>query len=137
MAEPNSIAGLTVEGDADDNLIRLFAQWGLEQLLLAVVVWVAILRHRFLVPFVLLLQLIDWFMRGVMGEVKPLIVDSMSPGGVGNIVLGPAVAIALWFSLPRLGERADHPRIETTRSRRPSLTNAVSPSRLDEGLGSV
>lgn len=102
----NSIAGLTVEGDAGANLVHLFAQWGLEQLILAIVAWVVIVRYRFLVPFVLLLQLFDWFMRGVMGEIKPLVVESMPPGGIGNIIFVPLVAIALWFSLPKSGERA-------------------------------
>ena len=101
----NSIAGITVEGDAGDNLVHLFAQWGLEQLILAIVAWVVIVRYRFLVPFVLLLQLFDWFMRGVMGEIKPLVVESMPPGGISNIIFVPLVAIALWFSLPKAGER--------------------------------
>ncbi len=105
----NSIAGITVEGDAGDNLVHLFAQWGLEQLILAIVAWVVIIRYRFLVPFVLLLQLFDWFMRGVMGELKPLVVDSMPPGGIGNIIFVPLVAIALWFSLPKADDRATAP----------------------------
>lgn len=99
----NSIAGIAVEGTAGQNLVHLFAQWGLEQLLLAVVAWVAILRYRFLVPFVLLLSLSDWLLRGVVGELKPLVVDSMPPGGIGNIVFVPLCAVALWFSLPRRG----------------------------------
>lgn len=101
----DSIAGITVEGDAGNNLIHLFAQWGLEQLILAIVAWVVIVRYSFLVPFVLLLQLFDWLLRGFIGEIKPLVVDSMPPGGVGNIVFVPLVAIALWLSLPKAGER--------------------------------
>ena len=97
----NSIAGLAVEGDAGTNLVHLFAQWGLEQLLLAVVLWVAILRYRFLIPFALLLQLADWSLRWVLGEFKPIVVDTIPPGGIGNYVLAPLCAIALWFSLPR------------------------------------
>lgn len=81
----NSIAGITVEGVAGDNLVHLFAQWGLEQLILAIVAWVVIVRYRFLIPFVLLLQLFDW----LMGEIKPLVVDSMPPGGIGNIIFVP------------------------------------------------
>ena len=102
----NSIAGITIEGAAGDNLVHLFAQWGLEQLILAIIAWVVIVRYRFLVPLVLLLQLFDWFMRGVMGEIKPLVVDSMPPGGIGNIIFVPLVAVALWFSLPKVGHRS-------------------------------
>lgn len=103
----NSIAGIAVEGDAGDNLVHLFAQWGLEQLILAIIAWAVIVRYRFLVPFVLLLQLFDWLMRGVMGEIKPLVVESTPPGGIGNIIFVPLVAIALWFSLPKSGDRAE------------------------------
>jgi hypothetical protein len=67
---------------------------------------VVIVRYRFLIPFVPFLQLFDWFMRGVMGLIKPLVVDSVPPGGIGNIVFVPLVAVALWFSLPRTGDRA-------------------------------
>ena len=97
----NSIAGLEVEGDAGDNLVHLFAQWGLEQLILAIIAWIVIARYKFLVPLVLALQLFDWIMRGVLGEIKPLVVDDIPPGGIGNIIFVPMVAIALWFSLPK------------------------------------
>ncbi len=97
----NSIAGLEVSGDAGDNLVHLFAQWGLEQLLLAVVAWVIIARYRFLVPAALLLQLADWGLRAVIAEFKPLIVDDPPPGAIGNMIFVPILAVALWFSLPR------------------------------------
>ena len=67
----------------------MFAQWGLEQLILAIIAWVVIVRYRLLVPFVLLLQLFDWFMRGVMGEDQTARCRLDAPGGIGNIVLVP------------------------------------------------
>jgi hypothetical protein len=96
----NSIAGFALEGDAGDNLVHLFAQWGLEQLVLAIVAWIVLARYRFLIPLVLALQLFDWIMRGVLGEIKPIVVDGTPPGAIGNIIFVPLVAIALWFSLP-------------------------------------
>ena len=96
----NSIAGFALEGDAGDNLVHLFAQWGLEQLVLAIVAWIVLARYRFLIPLVLALQLFDWIMRGVLGEIKPIVVDGTPPGAVGNIIFVPLIAIALWFSLP-------------------------------------
>lgn len=102
----SSIAGLSVDGPDAQNLVALFAQWGLEQLLLAVVAWVAVLRYRFLVPFALLLQLTDWLLREVVGQFKPLVVDNPPPGAFGNLVFVPLVAVALWFSLPRT-DRSD------------------------------
>jgi len=97
----NSIAGIEVFGDAGDNLVHLFAQWGLEQLLLAVVAWVIIARYRFLVPAALLLQLADWGLRSLIGEFKPLIADGTPPGAIATFIVVPILAVALWFSLPR------------------------------------
>ncbi len=90
--------------------MHLFAQWGVEQLLLAVVAWAIIARYRFLVPAALLLQLADWGLRSVIGEFKPLIVDGTPPGVIGNIILVPILAVALWFSLPRTNASASDTR---------------------------
>ena len=101
----NLIAGIELSGPAGDNLVHLFAQWGLEQLLLAGLTWVVLLRYRFLIPFALLLQLIDWSMRFAIGEWKPLIVDSPPPGAWGNLILAPLCAVFLWLSLPKRNAR--------------------------------
>ena len=98
----NSIAGVEVSGVAGDNLVHLFAQWGLEQLLLATVAWVVITRYRFLVPAALLLQLADWGLRSFIGEFKPLIADGTPPGAVATFIFVPILAVALWFSLPKV-----------------------------------
>ena len=99
------IAGLDTSVEGGGNLIALFGQWGLEQLLLAVVAWVILWRYRHLVPFALLLQLLDWAGRIGMGLIKPVVVDNPPPGEIGNYIFLPLVAIALWFALPR--KRAD------------------------------
>jgi uncharacterized membrane protein len=97
-----SIAGMSVDGPDGQNIVGLFAQWGLEQLLLAVVGWVVVLRYRFLVPLGLLLQLADWGLRWGVGAWKPLVIDGTPPGEIGNYIFVPLVAVALWFSLPRV-----------------------------------
>ena len=95
------IAGLDTSVEGGDNLIAIFGQWGLEQLLLALVAWVVIWRYRYLVPFALLLQLLDWGGRIGVGLLKPIVVATPPPGEIGNYIFLPLVAIALWFSLPR------------------------------------
>ncbi|MDH3295284.1 MAG: hypothetical protein OER95_13270 [Acidimicrobiia bacterium] len=109
----DSIAGLAVEGTAGDNLVHLFGQWGLEQLLLAGVAWVFIARYQFLIPFALLLQLMDWIGRSIVGTVKPLVIDETPPGGIGNVIFPPMIVVALWFALPRLADRGRRARAET------------------------
>ena len=97
----NSIAGIDVDVEGGDNIIALFAQWGWEQLLLALIAWVIITRYRSLVPLALLLQVLDWGGRWAVGEFKPFVVDAPPPGVIGNLIFLPLSAIALWFALPK------------------------------------
>lgn len=99
-----SIAGLDTSGEGGENLISMFAQWGLEQLLLSFVAWVVIIKYRFLVPFVLLVQFLDWSGRALLGLIKPLVVENPPPGKIGNYIFVPLTAIALWFSLPKISD---------------------------------
>ena len=99
-----SIAGLDTSGEGGENLISMFAQWGLEQLLLSFVAWVVIIKYRFLVPFVLLVQFLDWSGRALLGLIKPLVVENPPPGKIGNYIFVPLTAIALWFSLPKTSD---------------------------------
>ena len=101
-----SIAGIDVSVAGGDNIVAIFAQWGWEQLLLALVAWVVIVRYRFLVPAILLLQLLDWGGRALVGVMKPLVVDAPPPGEIGNFIFVPLVVIALWFSLPKRDDAA-------------------------------
>lgn len=54
----HSIAGLDVNVDGGTNIIAIFAQWGAIQLILAIFYWLAILRYRFLTPFMLSIVLL-------------------------------------------------------------------------------
>jgi len=96
----HSIAKLDTEGPQGKNLVALFSQWGLEQLLLAGVSWVILRRYRALIPFALLLQVLDLVGRIGVGRMKPIVVDQPPPGAVGQVVALPPAAVALWFSLP-------------------------------------
>ena len=95
-----SIAKLDVDGPQGKNLVALFGQWGLEQLLLAGVSWVILRRYRSLIPFALLLHVLDLVGRIGVGRMKPIVVDRPPPGAIGQVAVLPPAAVALWFSLP-------------------------------------
>lgn len=99
-----SIAGIDITVAGGANIVAVFGQWGWTQLLLALVGWVVIARYRFLVPAVLVLQLLDWGGRAMVGMLKPFEVAAPPPGAYGNVIFVPLVAIALWFALPRRGD---------------------------------
>ena len=69
-------------------------------MLLAMVTVVILIRYRFLVPFALLLQVLDWGGRALVGDLKPLMVDAPPPGAVGSVLLAPLAILGLWLSLP-------------------------------------
>ena len=90
---------MDVEGGT--NIIAIFAQWGASQLILAIFYWVAILRYRFLTPFMLSVVVLEQLLRMGAGQLKPVVVASSPPGEIGNYILLPLGLIALFLSLRR------------------------------------
>ncbi|MGD8555307.1 MAG: hypothetical protein PVJ32_07710 [Anaerolineales bacterium] len=101
-----SIAGIAIGIEGGTNIIAIFGQWGASQLILAVFYWLALLRYRFLVPFMLLTVLIEQFLRIFVGWMKPLAVASPPPGAIGSYVAIPLALIALLLSLRKPSQGA-------------------------------
>ena len=97
----HSIAGIDLDVEGGRNIVAIFAQWGLEQLLLAGLAWLALFRYRGLIPLVLLINLLDNIGRILIGRAKPLKIDRPPPGAYGQVIILPFLAAALWQSLPR------------------------------------
>ncbi len=96
-----SIAGIDLDVEGGQNIVAIFAQWGLEQLLLAGLAWLALIRYRGLIPLILLINLLDNIGRILVGRSKPLNIDKPPPGAYGQVIILPFLASALWQSLPR------------------------------------
>jgi hypothetical protein len=105
----NSIAGIAIDVEGGTNLIAMFAQWGASQLILALIYWLAILRYRFLTPFMLTVVLLEQLLRLGVGQIKPLVVASPPPGAIGSYILIPVTLIALVFSLKSKSKPEDLP----------------------------
>jgi len=95
----NSIAGLPVDVDGGVNIIAMFAQWGVSQLILAIFYWLAILRYRFLVPFMLAIVFLEQALRIAVGQLKPVEVAAAPPGEIGSYILLPISLLAFILSL--------------------------------------
>ena len=98
-----SIAGLDIEVDGGQNLVAIFAQWGLVQLLSAGMSWIVLFRYQGLIPLMLLSSLIENVGRVAIGQAKPLKVEKPPPGAYGSVVVTPLLTLALWCSLPPRG----------------------------------
>ena len=96
-----SIAGLAVGVEGGPNIVAIFGQWGASQLILALLMWLVILRYRFLVPCMLAVTFLEQLLRLGVGQLKPLQVAATPPGAIGSVILLPLSFVALWVSLRR------------------------------------
>ncbi|MCY3923629.1 MAG: hypothetical protein OXG27_14715 [Chloroflexi bacterium] len=96
-----SIAGIDIEVEGGRNLVAIFAQWGLVQLLQAALGWIAVFRYQGLIPLILLISLLENVGRILIGRVKPLKVAKPPPGAYGSLIISPILLIAFWRSLPQ------------------------------------
>jgi hypothetical protein len=94
-----SIATVDTTVEGGNNIIAMFGQWGAIQLLLALLLWVLLVRYRGLVPLILLVFLIEPVLRDLSGRLKPLVTMGIAPGSALNWAVVPIIAIMLWVSL--------------------------------------
>ena len=98
-----SIATIDTSVEGGSNIIAIFGQWGAIQLLLALLLWVLLLRYRGLTPLVLLVFLIEPVLRGFAGHLKPIETIGTAPGAALNWFVVPLMAVLLWLSLCETG----------------------------------
>lgn len=96
-----SIAGLETDIAGGQNVIAMFGQWGLAQLLLALGMWILVFYAKALVPLGLMFSVLDWGGRILVGLIKPIEVSNPPPGEYGSYILLPLCLIALWFAFPK------------------------------------
>jgi len=90
-----SIAGLDVTVEGGQNVVSVFAVWGLSQLLMGFVYLVVFFRYKSLIPFMYLLILAEYSGRIALGLIKPLEVGHPPPGVIGDYILVPLAIIML------------------------------------------
>jgi len=95
----HSIATIDTAIAGGANIIALLGQWRAIQLLLAVLLWVLLIRYRGFVPLVLLVFLVEPVLRAVSGQLKPLATVGIAPGAAMNWVVVPVIAVTLWMAL--------------------------------------
>jgi len=84
---------------AESAVISIFALWGLSQLLIAIVMLIAALRYRSMVPLLYLFLVGEYSARICIGIFKPLETLQTPPGAIGNLVLLGAAVLGIFLSL--------------------------------------
>ena len=95
----HSIATIDTSVAGGNNIIAIFGQWGASQLLLVGALWVLLLRYRGLIPFILSVLLMEPFLRGLSGHLKPISTMVTAPGAALNWYVVPVVAVTLYLAL--------------------------------------
>lgn len=98
-----SIATIDTSVEGGSNIVAIFGQWGAIQLLLALLLWVLLLRYRGLTPLVLLVFLLEPVLRAFAGYLKPIATVGTAPGAELNWFVVPVMAVLLWLSLCETG----------------------------------
>jgi hypothetical protein len=93
------IAGIDLDVEGGVNIVAMFGQWGVSQLLLALVFWLAVLRYRDLTPLMLLVLFLEQLFRLGSGLIKPLVIAAPPPGAHGSEILLPLALVMLVWSL--------------------------------------
>jgi hypothetical protein len=94
-----SIATIDTDVTGGNSIIAIFGQWGATQLLLALLLWVLLLRYRGLLPLVILVLLVEPFFRALAGHLKPLETIGTAPGAALNWYAVPVLAVLLYLAL--------------------------------------
>jgi hypothetical protein len=93
------IAGIDLDVEGGVNIVAMFGQWGVSQLLLALVFWLVVLRYRDFTPLMLLVLFLEQLFRFGSGMLKPLVIAAPQPGAHGSEVLLPLALVMLVWSL--------------------------------------
>lgn len=101
-----SIAGMNLAVTGAHEVIFVFALWGAEQLIYALIQWLVIVRYRSLVPIMWVFHLLETLGRVLVGHLKPVTFAHIPPGQIGDdvyLVLSTCmVGLALWSGLRAL-----------------------------------
>jgi len=90
-------------------MIAISGQWGGSQLLMAALFWILFVRHRGLVRLILAACLVEPFMRGLAGHVKPIETLGTAPGAALDWVVVPVLAVVLCLALCRADAQGSSP----------------------------
>lgn len=97
-----SIATIPLESystQAAATVILMFSLWGLSQLLMGFVYLGVYLKYKSLIPAMYVLLILEYAMRIVIGQMKPIVTTGTAPGSVGSWVMVPVCVLLLVLSL--------------------------------------
>ncbi len=92
---------------ASSTIIGIFALWGLSQLIIGIIYFVAIIRYRSMIPFLYLLGIVEYTVRPLIGLSKHIETIGRAPGAYINIPFVLIFFIMLLLSLWKENETSN------------------------------
>lgn len=89
----------TYPAEAAATVIFMFSFWGLSQLLMGMVYLGVYLKYKSLIPMMYVLLILEYVMRIVIGQMKPIVTAGTAPGSVGSWIMVPVCIVLLLLSL--------------------------------------
>lgn len=89
----------TYPAEAAATVIFMFSVWGLSQLLMGMVYLGVYLKYKSLIPMMYVLLILEYVMRIVIGQMKPIVTAGTAPGSVGSWIMVPVCIVLLILSL--------------------------------------
>ena len=89
----------TYPAEAATTVVLMFSFWGLSQLLMGFVYLGVYLKYKSLIPVMYVLLIVEYAMRIVIGQMKPIVTTGTAPGSIGNWIMVPVCAVLLVLSL--------------------------------------
>lgn len=94
-----TIAGMDTSGATGQNLISIFAVWGLSQLIIGFFFTIVYFRYKSLISFCYSILIVEYAGRILIGFFKPGITTHTPLGAFGNLILVPLSIIMLILSI--------------------------------------
>ncbi len=91
--------------EAAATVILMFSLWGLSQLLMGIVYLGVYLKYKSLIPAMYVLMIVEYAMRIIIGQMKPIVTTGTAPGSVGNWIMVPVCVVLLILSLIKRKEK--------------------------------
>lgn len=99
-----SIAGIPLSQysmEASHTIIFMFALWGISQLIIGLFyIYVLIIKPN-LIPIMLLSLTLEYSLRLIIGQLKPILTTHTAPGAYGNYIMIPLSIILFLLSIKK------------------------------------
>ena len=92
-------------GDGAAAVVFVFALWGLSQLLLGLIMALAAIRYRSMIPLMYVVILLEYLGRIGIGQMKTLVTTGTPPGAPANLVLIALSVIGLLLIARGAGQK--------------------------------